>query len=88
MFQRDIDEGRDNRCHKTGEIDVSAAGRCKLLLGDLNGDRRMELLLVQPDNRQDVRYIPHQVQCMTAFDLEGQMLWQRGAPNPGAGGRL
>jgi outer membrane protein assembly factor BamB len=71
---------------KLGEIDISAAGpRCKLLIGDLNGDGKMELLLVQPDNRQDVRYIPHQVQCLTAFDLEGRMLWQRGTPNPGAG---
>lgn len=71
---------------KLAEIDISAAGpRCKLLLGDLNGDGKMELLLVQPDNRQDVRYIPHQVQCLTAFDLEGRLLWQRGTPNPEAG---
>jgi outer membrane protein assembly factor BamB len=71
---------------KIAEIDISAAGpRCKLLLGDLNGDGKMELLLVQPDNRQDVRYIPHQVQCLTAFDLEGRLLWQRGTPNPEAG---
>lgn len=69
-----------------GEIDISAAGpRCKMLLGDLNGDGRMELLLVQPDNRQDVRYIPHQVQCLTAFDLQGNLLWQTGTPDPGAG---
>ncbi|NIK75268.1 outer membrane protein assembly factor BamB [Paenibacillus castaneae] len=69
-----------------GEIDISAAGpRCKMLLGDLNGDGRMELLLVQPDNRQDVRYIPHQVQCLTAFDLQGNLLWQTGKPDPGAG---
>ncbi|WP_169083398.1 hypothetical protein [Paenibacillus sp. PL91] len=71
---------------KLAEIDISAAGpRCKLLLGDLNGDGKMELLFVQPDNRQDVRYIPHQVQCLTAFDLEGRLLWQRGTPNPEAG---
>ncbi|MFD1956030.1 hypothetical protein ACFSL6_18095 [Paenibacillus thailandensis] len=56
-----------------------------MLLGDLNGDGRAELLLVQPDNRQDVRYIPHQVQCLTAFDLDGRLLWQTGKPDPGAG---
>ena len=68
------------------EVDIRAAGpRCKMLLGDLNGDGRMELLLVQPDNRQDVRYIPHQVQCLTAFDLDGRLLWQTGKPDPGAG---
>lgn len=69
-----------------GTIDISTAGpRCKMLLGDLNGDGRMELLLAQPDNRQDVRYIPHQVQCLTAFDLDGNVLWQTGTPDPGAG---
>ncbi|MHA6531405.1 hypothetical protein [Paenibacillus sp. BAC0078] len=56
-----------------------------MLLGDLDGDGRAELLLVQPDNRQDVRYIPHQVQCLTAFDLEGRLLWQTGKPDSGAG---
>ncbi|WP_028611307.1 FG-GAP-like repeat-containing protein [Paenibacillus harenae] len=69
-----------------GKIDIRAAGpNCKMLLGDLNGDGRMELLLVQPDNRQDVRYIPHKVQCLTAFDLEGRQLWQSGTPDLGAG---
>ncbi|NIK68240.1 FG-GAP-like repeat-containing protein [Paenibacillus sp. BK720] len=69
-----------------GTVNLQAAGpNCKVLLGDLNGDGRMELLLVQPDNRQDVRYIPHQVQCLTAYDLEGNLLWQTGRPDPGAG---
>ncbi|WP_438446050.1 hypothetical protein [Gorillibacterium sp. sgz5001074] len=68
------------------DLDIRAAGpRCKMLLGDLNGDGRMEILLVQPDNRQDVRYIPHQVQCLTAYDLQGRLLWQTGRPDPGAG---
>ncbi|SFK99287.1 Repeat domain-containing protein [Paenibacillus sp. 1_12] len=70
-----------------GKVDISAAGpRCKMLLGDLDGDGRMELLLVQPGNRKDVRYIPHQVQCLTAFDLQGNLLWQKGTPHPEAGG--
>ncbi|THF83860.1 FG-GAP-like repeat-containing protein [Cohnella fermenti] len=69
-----------------GCIDIRQAGpRCKILLGDLNGDGRMELVLVQADNRQDVRYIPHQTQCLTAYDLDGRMLWQRGKPDAGAG---
>jgi len=68
-------------------LDIRAAGpRCRLLLGDLDGDGRMELVLVQPDNRQDVRYIPHQVGALTAFDLDGRLLWQVGRPSQDAGG--
>lgn len=67
-------------------IDVSAAGpHCKMLFGDLDGDGRLEIIMVQPDDRQDVRYIPHQVQCVTAYDLDGRMLWQTGKPSPHAG---
>ncbi|WP_455072779.1 rhamnogalacturonan lyase family protein [Paenibacillus caseinilyticus] len=70
-----------------GRVDIRAAGpRCKMLLGDLDGDGRMEMLLVQPDDRQDVRYLPHQVQCLTAFDLDGRQLWQLGKPSETAGG--
>ncbi|MGG1516095.1 FG-GAP-like repeat-containing protein [Paenibacillus oryzisoli] len=69
-----------------GAIDISAAGpRCKVLLGDINGDGRMEVVLVQPDDRQDVRYIPHYVQCVTAYDLDGKLLWQTGKPSLTAG---
>lgn len=70
-----------------GKVNIGAAGpRCKMLLGGLNNDGRTEIVTVQPDNRQDVRYIPHQVQCATAFDLQGNLLWQSGKPDPGAGG--
>lgn len=70
-----------------GKIDITAAGLgCKMLLGDLDGDGRMELVLVQPDGGIDDRYVPHQVQCMTAYDLEGRMLWQIGKPDPKPGG--
>ncbi|PAD78080.1 hypothetical protein CHH67_07560 [Paenibacillus campinasensis] len=72
--------------YEIAKVDISAAGpRCKMLLGDLNGDGRMEMLLVQPDDRQDVRYIPHQVQCLTAYDLSGRQLWQHGTPSETAG---
>lgn len=68
-------------------IDIRKAGvRNRLLLGDLNGDGRMELLLVQPDGGIDDRYVPHQVQCLTAFDLDGRLLWQVGSPDPDCGG--
>lgn len=67
-------------------IPVREAGlRNKLLIGDLNGDGRMELLMVQPDGGIDDRYVPHQVQCMTAYDLDGRLLWQVGTPDPNCG---
>jgi len=68
-------------------IDVSAAGpRCKVLLGDLNNDGRMELLFVQADGGIDDRYVPHQVIALTAFTIDGQLLWQVGEPRMDAGG--
>lgn len=70
-----------------GSIDLSEAGkRPKMYVGDLNGDGRMELLMVQSDGGIDDRYVPHQVQCMTAYDLEGNILWQVGKPDPNPGG--
>ncbi|CAM3377826.1 hypothetical protein [Marinicrinis lubricantis] len=69
------------------KIDISKAGlRTKMLLGDINGDGRMELVMVQADGGIDDRYVPHQVQCLTAYDLEGTLLWQVGTPDPNAGG--
>ncbi|WP_406603202.1 hypothetical protein [Neobacillus dielmonensis] len=69
------------------KIDISEAGfRSKMLIGDLNGDGRMEMLMVQADGGIDDRYVPHQVQCLTSFDLEGNLLWQTGVPDLDAGG--
>ncbi len=85
-IQHDKQNQHDQQTFQLASIDISASGpRCKMLLGDLNGNGRAELLLVQPDNRQDVRYIPHQVQCLTAYDLNGSMLWQQGKPSKEAG---
>ncbi|WP_068505495.1 hypothetical protein [Paenibacillus kribbensis] len=67
-------------------IDIRQAGaRNKLLIGDLDGDGRMELVLVQGNGGIDDRYVPHQVQCITAYDLDGHLLWQKGAPDPEPG---
>ncbi|MEK4665795.1 hypothetical protein MHH93_28265 [Priestia sp. FSL H7-0729] len=76
-----------NQPYEIARVDISQAGeRCKMLLGDLNGDGRLEMLLVQADGGIDDRYVPHQVCCLTAFDLEGTLLWQVGTPDPDAGG--
>lgn len=73
-------------CTPIAKVDIHKAGpRCKMLTGDLNGDGLLEIVMVQPDNRQDVRYIPHQVQCLTAYTLDGTILWQTGTPDPEAG---
>jgi len=69
------------------KIDISAAGKnCKILLGDINGDGRMELVCVQPDGGIDDRYVPHQITCITAFSLTGNILWQYGTPVEEPGG--
>ncbi|MHA7965141.1 rhamnogalacturonan lyase family protein [Paenibacillus sp. CAU 1782] len=69
------------------QLDISQAGlRCKMLLGDLDGDGRMEIVMVQPNGGIDDRYVPHQAQCLTAFDLDGRLLWQVGVPDPNCGG--
>ena len=68
-------------------IDLTKAGqRCKMLVGDLDGDGRRELLMVQADGGIDDRFIPHQVVCLTAFNLDGEMLWQVGTPSEDPGG--
>lgn len=49
--------------------------------GDLNGDGRKEILLAQ--NIRRVRGDNFsEISCLTAIDLDGNMLWQYGEPNP------
>lgn len=70
---------------ETARIDISRAGRfCRMWLGDINGDGRMEIVMVQPDSDRDDRYFPHSVRCATAFDLDGGLLWQVGRPDENA----
>ena len=72
--------------HLLGTIDITAAGHGKGLLGDINGDGRMEVVFVQADGDIDDRYVPHMVTCVTAYDLEGKLLWQTGTPAEHPGG--
>lgn len=68
-------------------VDISAAGKnCKVLLGDINGDGRMELVCVQANGGTDSRYVPFYVKCLTAFALTGELLWQVGTPWEEPGG--
>lgn len=66
-------------------LDISSAGRfCRMWLGDINSDGRMEIVMVQPDSGFDDRYFPHSVQSAAAFDLDGNILWRIGEPDENA----
>ncbi|BCJ96195.1 hypothetical protein acsn021_37640 [Anaerocolumna cellulosilytica] len=69
-----------------GKINIESGGKGKALLGDINGDGRMELLIVQADGNIDDRYVPHQVTCITAYSLLGEQLWQKGELTDKPGG--
>jgi len=49
--------------------------------GDLNGDGRLELVLVQ-HLRRHLGDSHAMVSCLTAIDLDGNFLWQYGRPSP------
>jgi len=56
-----------------------------LRIGDLNGDGKVELLFAQkinpkPIKQSNVNYVA--VRCLTAVDLNGNILWQLGEPDP------
>lgn len=75
----------DLKTYLLKRIDTTMCGtRCRMRLGDLDGDGRMEIVMVQSDSGFDERYFPHSVVCATAFNLEGELLWQIGAPDPEA----
>lgn len=57
-------------------FDISAAGGGKGLLGDIDGDGRMEVVFVQADSGIDDRFVPHQITCVTAYRLTGELLWR------------
>jgi hypothetical protein len=66
------------------EFDIQAAGSgCFVFMGDLSGNGRLDFLAAQPDSMYDDRYFPHQIQALTAYDAEGNVLWQTGTPQPG-----
>jgi hypothetical protein len=55
-----------------------------MLLGDITGDGRLDFVMMQGDQMADDRYIGHQVNALTAYDFEGNLLWQVGSPAQGA----
>ena len=60
-------------------FDISSAGTgSSMRLGDIDGDGRMEIVLAKPASVSDPRYFPNQVACVTAYSIDGDMLWQTG----------
>jgi|GEM_PF-1428791 len=71
--------------YQIGRFDVSAIGsNAQLRLGDINGDGRLEMVLLQADEVIDDAFLPHSLTAAIAYTLEGEVLWQIGKPNPGA----
>lgn len=69
------------------QFEHKASGKgCRMWLGDIDGDGRMEIVMVQPDTGFDDRFYPHSVVCATAYNLEGEQLWQIGEPDPNVEG--
>lgn len=69
------------------QFEHKATGKgCRMWLGDIDGDGRMEIVMVQPDTGFDDRFYPHSVVCATAYNLEGKQLWQIGEPDPNVDG--
>ncbi len=70
---------------EVGRVDISAAGTgARMLLGDITGDGRLDFVMMQGDSMADDRYVGHQVNALTAYDFEGNLLWQVGDPAAGS----
>lgn len=70
------------------QIDCRAYGELCVLFGDINGDGRTEIVIPQatscPTQRASAGGYPHEktLRCVTAIDLQGNILWQQGEPVP------
>lgn len=63
------------------KVDISAGGvGSRMWLGDLTGDGRLDFVMAQPDGGFNDAYFPHEAHALTAYDLEGNQLWQVGEP--------
>ena len=71
---------RDSLPHLVRKISFGESGSKVVRLGDLDGDGRVDLLLVQANapGGEDKAVIT----CLTAVTLEGTVLWQVGTPDP------
>jgi len=64
------------------KIDTAGFGSDRnIRWGDLNGDGKLEMVIAQKLDSID-RGNYQMISCLTACDLEGNILWQTGTPNP------
>jgi hypothetical protein len=55
-------------------IDINAAGGgSRLLLGDVSGDGRLDIVMVQPGYTTDDRFRNNYVQALTAYSVSGTL---------------
>lgn len=65
------------------KIDISAGGTGnRMRIGDMNGDGRQDILMVQPAYESRDAYNPRFVGHLAAYDIEGNLLWQQGSVDP------
>ncbi|TCT13109.1 hypothetical protein EDC18_10972 [Natranaerovirga pectinivora] len=65
---------------KTIDLKDFGAGR-NIRFGDLTGDGQCDVIIAQCQKRVFKDRYGH-ISCLTAFDLEGNIIWQIGEPNP------
>jgi hypothetical protein len=64
-------------------FDTSAAGGgARPLIGDVSGDGRLDIVMMQPHFVADDRFEGALVAALTAYDVEGNLLWQAGQVDP------
>lgn len=61
-------------------IDLRYKGM-QMRLGDINGDGRPEIVMLQPDRVRDDDFYPHGVNYAAAYTAEGDILWEIGEPD-------
>lgn len=62
-------------------IDISASGgNCHIRLGDIDGDGRLEIVMIKPSVTADERYFSRQIASATAYNVSGELMWQIGDP--------
>jgi outer membrane protein assembly factor BamB len=61
---------------------AAAGGGARPLFGDVSGDGRLDIVMMQPHFTADDRFEGALVAALTAYDLEGNLLWQAGQVDP------